>query len=149
MIFFVNSAVYNPFTNISEITVNNKNLKPWQSGVSGNPRGRPRGSRNIKKVIQDLLNDPVIVSNMNLTMPRDTETPLEAIVYTLMVKAIRGDVRASEVLLKHSMNKDMLPVEGGFFSQSELKITVVGGDGKPWDQQYPEIDDVTGTLKVS
>ena len=124
------------------------NLKPWQPGISGNPKGRPKGSRNIKKVIQDLLNDQNIASGMRLTMPRDIETPLEAIVYTLMVKAIRGDVRASEVLLKHSVDKDMVPIEGGFFSQSDLKITVVGGDGKPWDQQHPEIDATTGTFKA-
>lgn len=124
------------------------NLKSWQPGVSGNPRGRPKGSRNIKKVIQDLLNDPKIVANMNLTIPRDTETPLEAIVYTLMVKAIRGDVRASEVLLKHSIDKDMLPIEGGFFSRSEMKIIVVDGKGVAQAEDSPAIDAATGTLVI-
>lgn len=54
------------------------NLKPWQPGISGNPKGRPRGSKNIRKVIQDLLNSQNVATNMNLTMPRDTETPFES-----------------------------------------------------------------------
>lgn len=122
----------------------NNNLKSWQPGISGNPKGRPKGSRNVKKVLQDLLNDPQFVANMNLTMPRGTETPLEAIVYTLMVKAIKGDVRASEILLKHSMDKDMLPMEGGFFSQPELTIRVIGADGKIQQDLPTEIDAITG-----
>ena len=122
------------------------NLKSWQPGLSGNPKGRPKGSRNIKKVIQDLLNDKDLASRLSLRMPRDTETPLEAIVHTLVTKAIRGDVRASEVLLKHSVDKDMLPTEGGFFSQSELKITVLGANGKPITMPKPILDEKTGTV---
>ncbi len=124
------------------------NLKSWQPGTSGNPKGRPKGTRNIKKIIQDLLNDPNITTNMHLTMPQGTETPLEAIVYTLMVKAIRGDVRASEVLLKHSVDKDMVPVEGGFFSQPELKILVLNGNGQPQTEALPAIDATTGTFVI-
>jgi hypothetical protein len=63
-----------------------------------------------------------------------------------MVKAIRGDVRASDVLLKHSMDKDMLPTEGGFFSQSELKITVVDGKGQSYPAEALGIDEATGTI---
>lgn len=100
------------------------NLKSWQPGVSGNPRGRPKGSRNIKKVIQDLLNDPNAARKLALRLPRDTETPLEAIVHTLMVKAIRGDVRASEILLKHSVDKDKSAEEPyGFFDSRPKTIT--------------------------
>jgi hypothetical protein len=122
------------------------NLKSWQPGVSGNPKGRPKGSRNIKKVIQDMLNDPSIVASMNLTIPRATETPLEAIVYTLAVKAIRGDVRASEVLLRYSVDKDIAVQDGGFFNQSELKITIVGSDGNTSAEFIPEIDEQSGTM---
>lgn len=132
----------------NEFTVKKNNLKSWQPGVSGNPKGRPKGSRNIKKVIQDLLNDRDLVAKLALRIPRSTETPLEAIIYTLVVKAIKGDVRASEVLLKHSIDKDMLPAEGGFFSQNELKITVVGANGKPDPKAGPAIDEATGLLRL-
>lgn len=123
-----------------------KNLRPWQPGVSGNTTGRPKGSRNIKKVIQGLLNDQSMAARLALRLPRDTETPLEAIVHTLVVKAIRGDTRASEVLLKYSVDKDAIPPEGGFFSQSELRIVVVDAEGN--QQPSPElvVDGATGTF---
>lgn len=123
------------------------NLKSWQPGISGNPKGRPKGSRNIKKVIQDLLNDQAAAAKLPLKLPGDTETPLEAIVYTLIIKAIDGDVRASEVLLKHSMDKDMLPLDGGFFTQNELRIVVVDSQGKLNQHAEPRINETTSTLE--
>ncbi len=69
------------------------NLKSWQKGTSGNPNGRPKGSRNIKSIIQDLLNDKTIYKKLSVTAPEGTQTPLEAIIYTLMIKSIGGDTR--------------------------------------------------------
>lgn len=130
----------------SEITVKKNNLKSWQPGISGNPKGRPKGSRNIKKVIQDLLNDQSVATRLPLRLPRATETPLEAIVYTLVVKAIRGDVRASEVLLKHSVDKEPVAIEGGFFSADKLVIEVVRhGDVKSAPLE-PTINGATGQM---
>jgi hypothetical protein len=117
----------------------NANLKSWQPGASGNPHGRPKGSRNIKKVIQDLLNDPDICTKLAVTMPDGTQTPIEAIIYTLMSKSISGDVRASDVLLKHAIDKDMLSAEDGFFSKSELRITIVDPDGAPYRSEVDEM----------
>ena len=31
------------------------NLKSWKKGQSGNPKGRPKGSPNLKKLYMDLL----------------------------------------------------------------------------------------------
>lgn len=106
--------------------MNKTNLKPFQAGISGNPKGRPKGSRSVKKVIVDLLNDP----NTNNLLPRNalrnTRTPLEAIISVLIIKSIRGDVRAIDTLLKYAVDRDR-PVEvGGFFSKERLIIQVVG-----------------------
>jgi hypothetical protein len=121
--------------------VKKSNLKPWQPGTSGNPNGRPKGSRSVKTVIVDMLNDPNTYKLLPNTHPRGTQTPLEAIVCTLMIKSINGDVRASDVLLKYAVDRDMTVDEGGFFSQSELKITVVDSKGQPYhDVELPLID---------
>lgn len=36
---------------------NNQNLKPWQPGQSGNPLGKPKGTKHLSTWIQDLLPD--------------------------------------------------------------------------------------------
>ena len=124
------------------------NLKPWQPGISGNPNGRPKGSRSIKKVIVDMLGDPNTYNMLPRNAIRGTRTPLEAIICMLLVKSIRGDVRAAEVLLRYSIDKEELAEPGGFFSQSELLITVVDTDGKTRQGfgRPIEIDEKTGTI---
>ena len=103
-----------------------RNLQPWQKGISGNPNGRPKGSRNIKSIIRDLLNDPDSYNLLPRNALRDTQTPLEAIISMLMIKSIRGDVRAADVLLKYTVDREILAEEGGFFSQEKLIIRIVG-----------------------
>jgi len=127
--------------------VKKNNLISWQPGTSGNPKGRPKGSRNIKKVIQDLLDDRNMAARMSLRLPRDTETPLEAIIYTLMVKAMRGDIRAADVLLKYTVDRDE-PAEKspGFFDSKTIMFQVVDSNGNPYSDSAPEIDEETGTL---
>jgi hypothetical protein len=122
------------------------NLKSWQKGTSGNPNGRPKGSRNIKNVIRDLLNDKTTYKKLPVTAPEGTQTPLEAIIYTLMIKSIGGDIRASDVLLKYAVDRDEPVDESGFFSQTKLTIQVVGDNGKPYERQALEIDEETGTI---
>ena len=34
----------------------------FQKGQSGNPRGRPRGSKNLSTLLTDALNEPVVVT---------------------------------------------------------------------------------------
>lgn len=36
---------------------NNKNLKPFKPGESGNPKGRPKGALDKKKAVRDRLNE--------------------------------------------------------------------------------------------
>lgn len=121
-------------------------MKSWQPGVSGNPNGRPKGSRNVKNIIRDLLMDENSYSKLPITAPQGTQTPLEAIIYTLMVKSIDGDVRASEVLLKYAIDRDAVVDEDGFFSQHKLTIQVVGANNEPYEHQDLEIDEETGTI---
>jgi len=111
----------------SEFTV--ENLNKWQKGVSGNPKGRPKGSRNIKKIIQNLLLDRDTYKRLPIDAPQDTQTPLEAIICSLMVKSMAGDVRASEVLLKYAVDRNEATEDDGFFSQGRLIIEVVDSHG--------------------
>lgn len=123
-----------------------ENLKSWQKGTSGNPKGRPKGSRNIKNIIRDLLMDENTYNMLPITHPGDTRTPLEAIIYTLVVKSIGGDTRASDVLLKYAVDREEPMVEGGFFNQSELTIRVINADNSPGEDPK-ELEIVDGQLK--
>src|SRR5262249_55750589 len=65
-------------------------------GRSGNPRGRPKGSRNLANVLEQELNAPVTI---NENGQRKTITKLEAMIKQLVNKSLSGDTRALQQLL--------------------------------------------------
>ena len=112
--------------NNSEFAVKKQNLKPWQKGVSGNPTGRKAGTRNIKTVIQELLYDPDLYNKLPLVTASTADTPLEAIIIAITGKALNGDIKATELLLRYGFDRDLASeTEPGFFNDNELRIIVV------------------------
>ncbi len=93
-----------------------------------------------------MLNDPDTYKLLPNVHPRGTETPLEAIISVLMIKSIRGDVRAADVLLKYSVEKDDPMEETGFFNQDTLVIKVIDTDGRPQYDDDIAINVDTGTI---
>lgn len=84
------------------LSVGNGNLKPWKPGQSGNPQGRPKGSRNLKSLIQDILTDPKVCEELTDWENKiQADTPLEAIIYALFSKAVEGDLKAADLLFKY------------------------------------------------
>ena len=82
--------------------MNSQNLTPWKPGQSGNHKGKPKGSRHISTSIREMLDD----DNFKFKDVGGTVTrcvPLEAIVSTLIIKAIGGDMRAIELICKYAM----------------------------------------------
>jgi hypothetical protein len=63
-----------------------------------------------------------------------------------MAKAMGGDIRAADVLLKYSVDRNIVVEGEGFFSQKELRITVIGSDGNPHSDSFAEIDKAAGQL---
>ena len=68
----------------------------FQKGVSGNPRGRPKGSRNVASIVAAALNERVAV---NQNGRRKTITKLEAAVTQVANQAAGGDQRAIKLVL--------------------------------------------------
>lgn len=68
----------------------------WKKGQSGNPRGRPKGSRGLKTDLHAEL-----VSRMEIQMngKRVSGTKQQLMLKTLTARAAAGDVRAIKALI--------------------------------------------------
>lgn len=77
-----------------------KGLPPTQhrfkKGQSGNPKGRPKGVRNLKIELEDELNQKirVIEGGKEIFISKQ-----RAIIKSLVAKAIKGDARAATAIL--------------------------------------------------
>jgi hypothetical protein len=65
--------------------------KRFRKGVSGNPKGRPKGNRNVATVLAKALQEKVVINENGV---RRSLTKLEAAVKQLVNKAAGGDLAA-------------------------------------------------------
>jgi hypothetical protein len=68
----------------------------FHKGVSGNPKGRPKGSRNVATVVAKTLREKVVISEHG---QRKTISKLEAAIKQLVNKSASGDLRALQMLV--------------------------------------------------
>jgi uncharacterized protein DUF5681 len=68
----------------------------FRKGRSGNPRGRPSGSKNLSTLLNEALNEPVLVAENG---GRRKITKRQAIITQLVNKAAKADWRAIKILL--------------------------------------------------
>ena len=68
----------------------------FQKGQSGNPKGRPRGSKNLSSLLNDALNGWVIVVENGR---RKKITKREAIITQLVNKSAAADLKATQIVL--------------------------------------------------
>jgi hypothetical protein len=79
----------------------------FRKGQSGNPKGRPKGTRNLKTDLLEELQATVLVTE-GVTKRRLSKQ--RAVLKSLTAKAINGDVRAVNTLL--SLMARLLDLEG-------------------------------------
>ena len=69
----------------------------FKPGQSGNPKGRPKGSKSLKTLLEEALSSPITITEGGV--PRKME--LRQLLFKAMVgKAVKGDARATAVLVK-------------------------------------------------
>jgi hypothetical protein len=83
----------------------------WKKGESGNPKGRPKKIPELRELLANVLGDE-----------KDGKTAAEAILMAIRNKAIKGDVRAAELLLDRAYGKAAQPIE----TPSTLTVTISG-----------------------
>lgn len=66
----------------------------WKKGESGNPKGRPPKLPDLKELLCKVLGEE-----------KHDITAAEAILRSLLSRAVKGDVRAAEVLLERGYGK--------------------------------------------
>jgi hypothetical protein len=69
----------------------------FQKGVSGNPKGRPKGSQNVASVFMKTLREKVVINEHG---QRKRVTKLEAAMKQLINKAASGDQRSTRLLVE-------------------------------------------------
>ena len=68
----------------------------FQPGQSGNPNGRPKGTKNLATDLDEELSEKILVTEGG--KQRETTTQ-RAMLKSLVAKALKGDTRAASVLI--------------------------------------------------
>ncbi len=68
----------------------------FEKGKSGNPRGRPKGSRNLRTDLEEELREPIVVREGEI---RKTVSKQRAMLKSLTAKAVQGDTRAAGLVV--------------------------------------------------
>lgn len=91
-------------------------------GKSGNPRGRPKGSRSVGAILNGIMSQKVTVSEGGRTR---RVSRLEVMLLRLANDAARGDARVTKLLLELN-DRYGQPIDGGDpseeLSSDDLKI---------------------------
>lgn len=77
----------------------------FKKGASGNPKGRPKGSRNLQTIIEAELNKKITYATNGR---KRTRSKRELIVERAVMDAIKGDARARALVLQLALGFDNL-----------------------------------------
>jgi Family of unknown function (DUF5681) len=80
----------------------------FKAGNKANPRGRRKGARNRKVIIQDVLLEPVTVREGQITRQMSA---LEAVLKKTMSKALSGDNKAALIIIGIGQKAGVLTAE--------------------------------------
>jgi hypothetical protein len=72
----------------------------FKPGQSGNPRGRPKGTKNLKTDLMEELGEKILIREGDHARQVSKQ---RALVKALLTRALKGDVRAANLLLSMMM----------------------------------------------
>ncbi len=98
----------------------------FKPGFSGNPKGRPKGKKNLRTIFAEELNELVWVTEGGKKIK---VTKQHALIKTLTAKALNGDTRSALALIKLCEQYEAM----------ESELTALGNAGALSPEGY-EID---------
>ncbi len=72
----------------------------FQPGQSGNPRGRPKGTKNLKTDLMEELDETIVIREGDQSRRVSKQ---RAVVKTLVARTLKGDARAATLLTSMMM----------------------------------------------
>lgn len=69
----------------------------FKPGQSGNPKGRPKGTKNLATDLQEELEEKILITESGQQIKT---TKQRAMLKTLMAKALKGDLRAADSVIR-------------------------------------------------
>ena len=69
----------------------------FKKGLSGNPCGRPKGAKNLKTILEAELSETIVVREGDR---QKKISKLEGVVKALLAKALKGDPRGMDLVLR-------------------------------------------------
>ncbi len=110
---------------------NEQNLKSWKAGQSGNPKGKPKGTKHLSSYIREMMDD----DSFELKLENGSilkGAPVNAIITVLFTKAISGDLKAIDLLGKYGYGTKLdltsddrplpTPIYGGLSSNGQKRV---------------------------
>ena len=80
----------------------------FKPGESGNPKGRPKGQRNLATDLEEELNEKILVNENG----QESEiTKQRAMIKALLSKALKGDTRAANALIQLTLGLEQAKSE--------------------------------------
>lgn len=95
---------------------NEENLIPYKKGQSGNPNGRPKGSKNRSTIAKKWLQAMQEAKNP-LTLESEELSQEDLITLALLKKAAEGDVNAYKALMDSGYGSPVQQVEQTILEQ--------------------------------
>ena len=104
----------------------NKDIEPrWEKGESGNPAGRPKGSRNRSTIAKRWLEVNQSLKNP-LTGIEETMSQEDLMTLALIKKAREGDVNAYKALMDSGYGSPIQQIDQTLEQTiNEIKINIV------------------------
>lgn len=88
----------------------------FEEGKSGNPKGRPKGSRNLSSILKDMLDQDVEDEGQLVKFS-------DAIVKRLIQKANKGDIKAIQEIFDRTEGKAKQEIKNENFNYNSSELS--------------------------